>query len=156
MPRHRSLTILLIVTIAAAASAAHSRPVVQAEEQDGHLWFAYSTNAMGITGDIVTTANRIHFENGSILRLEATGKSGVFGVPAGFNPVLRNENRLCGSGPPTHATLYVEDDILALAVYRRRTEPRSPENLRDLEPGICASYKYMSSDDHLMRQLLRW
>lgn len=137
-----------------AADLDESAAVTSSGEQGSNTgdqketWIASSTSAIAITGDITIQPEKLTFQNGAAIDIAfveeregnwsmiAFGPGKIFQVPAGSNPVLLNDNVLCGP-PVTHIVLSkLGADGLSLSVYSSETLPTS------FGDGGCAVYNY--------------
>lgn len=142
-------TMQQVCGFAATASVSQSsRPVVSSRD----AWTAASTTATAITGDIQISGRGIRFENGKTLELATTDQPGVLRVVKRENPILKNDNLLCGQQPPTFV-VYGRDErtesldsssSLYLKVYNgSQTPPGSDAIGMDHKgSGFCALYNY--------------
>lgn len=115
-------------------------------------WTAASTTATAITGDIQISAKGIRFENGTTLELTSTDQPGVLRLVKRENPVLKNNNLLCGQQPPTFV-VYGRDERtesldsssnLYLKVYNGSQIPPGSDaiGMDHKGSGFCALYNY--------------
>ncbi|WP_245307771.1 hypothetical protein [Hoeflea sp. IMCC20628] len=110
---------------------------------------AISSTAMAITGDIELDDFEIVFENGETLEFdelvadtfmvdgEEVGAS-VYSVKTPADPVLNNDNLLCGQGDVTYVAAWgdaSDDSLTIVAVFDTQDVP-------DSNADMCASYTY--------------
>jgi hypothetical protein len=124
----------------------------------GEKWEAVSTTAMGVTGDITFSPDRITFGNGKSLPLAPSGTLPAFGAPtenvsatlyrvtAPADPVLLHGNRLCG-GPAAQGVTFIvvwkparvasDVDPRSMAAFSGDVRPTAAGG-----PGFCGTYNY--------------
>lgn len=115
-------------------------------------WHAMSTTATAITGDIRVSAAEIRFQNGAKLKLAVTDHPGVLRVAEAANPVLNNDNLLCGQAPPTFVVFGRDEgtesldgsSVLYLKVYNAKQLPPASDaiGMNSSGAGFCALYNY--------------
>jgi uncharacterized protein YecT (DUF1311 family) len=118
-------------------------------------WTATSTTSTAITGDIVTSDDRIAFAGGAELGLQSVGsdRPGIYRVDPPANPVLENGNRLCGDDAPTFIALapgagsasLAESSSLHLIVFQGAVAPPASAATSGMSgggPGRCALLNY--------------
>jgi hypothetical protein len=141
----------VLPALASAALLAQSSawPASAAEQ-----WQVVGTTAMGTTGDVTFSPDRIAFGNGKALPLAAAGtvrdfevhgkkvNATLYRVTAPDDPLLLNGNRLCGGRPPQPVTFIAvwkpaligadvdPRGIAAFSGNARPTMARRPEFLR--------------------------
>jgi len=110
---------------------------------------AISSTAMAITGDIEFDDFSITFENGESLEFdELVGDSfmvgdeevaaSVYSVTTPADPLLNNDNQLCGRGDVTYVASWgaaSDDSLTIVAVFDTQDVP-------DSDADMCASYTY--------------
>jgi hypothetical protein len=142
-------TMQQVCGFAATASTSQSSRTAASSSDS---WTATSTTATAITGDIQISTEGIRFENGKTLELAATNQPGVLRVVKRENPVLKNDNLLCGQQPPTFV-VYGRDERtesldgssnLYLKVYNGSQTPPGSDaiGLDHKGSGFCALYNY--------------
>jgi len=123
---------LLTLVLAAPAAAA------------GAKWTAVSTTAISITGDIDVADDSITFQNGERIGLKPVADAaGIFTLdPPTANPVLLNDNYLCGSNaPPKYLALPIDGTTAYLLAFDGPDVPTLAADPLD-QTGICALYTY--------------
>jgi len=123
---------LLTLVLAAPAAAA------------GAKWTAVSTTAISITGDIDVADDSITFQNGERIGLKPVADAaGIFTLdPPTANPVLLNDNYLCGSSaPPKYLALPIDGTTAYLLAFDGPDVPTLAADPLD-QTGICALYTY--------------
>lgn len=119
-------------------------------------WQAMSRTATGITGDITVTANRITFQNGASIEVQAVDQdldNGItlYQVVSKTNPVMLNGNLLCGQAPVDYLTLQhvgngrAADLSMTLYYYpeQLRLKDLPLRDQSDLTRTMCAIYNYV-------------
>ncbi|WP_246245682.1 hypothetical protein [Mesorhizobium zhangyense] len=113
---------------------------------DEDSYVAVSGTAMSVTGDIQFDDFSITFENGKTLNFSGLvadtfivdGQevpASVYQVSHPGDPVLENDNRLCGSGAVTYIANWDDNGRSLVAVFTGDEAPSSNEEM-------CASYTY--------------
>lgn len=106
---------------------------------------AVSNTAMSITGDIEFDDFGITFETGEQITFDQligntfvvggeTVNGSVYSVAEPKDPVLLNDNRLCGE-PVTYVASWGDADTTTVAVFSTQDAPTS-------DADMCASYTY--------------
>lgn len=120
-------------------------PALSYTEED--FYTASSSTAVSITGDIQMDDFSITFANGETLEFadlvadnfSVDGKrvpASLYRVRNPADPVLENDNQLCGSGDVTYIATWGADPLVTtLAVF---TSDNAPEDSSEM----CASYIY--------------
>lgn len=107
-------------------------------------WVAASTTAMSITGDIEVSEDKIVFQTGASFDLKPVeGEAQLFTVESATeNPVLLNDNYLCGANaPPSYIAFAMYETSMILLAFDGPDVPKLNPDPLDQE-GICASFTY--------------
>jgi hypothetical protein len=119
-------------------------------------WQAMSRTATGITGDITVTPQRITFQNGASIEIQAVDQDldnglTLYQVLSKTNPVLLNGNQLCGQAPVDYLTLQqlgadrAADLSMTLYYYpdSLRLKDLPLRDQSDQTRTMCAIYNYI-------------
>ncbi|MDE2583340.1 MAG: hypothetical protein KGL52_17015 [Rhodospirillales bacterium] len=153
---HAGLLPLLLAACAAAPASPSATPSAAGPPE---RWTATSTTSVSITGDVTFQPGKVTFQNGRSLALARIGPVADFKtllgtVPATLyrvtppaDPVLENDNRLCGQGRHSWLVTFVviwrpsplPGDVSPrmMDTFSGRAAPGSEQ-----DAGFCGSFAY--------------
>lgn len=109
---------------------------------------AYSKTAVAITGNVVMDGTIIRFSNGESLPWQAIHEEGsttVYEVLSTMNPVLLNNNTLCGDQPIARAVVKENDEKVTMLLFDESNI--EPVHALINSGNACASFSYIKIHD---------
>ncbi|GHB25622.1 hypothetical protein GCM10007094_12140 [Pseudovibrio japonicus] len=130
---------LLLSTLPVSASS------IDAANETGERWEAFSTTAQSITGDIIVTPTSITMASGSVLQIEPFPGDvpNLYRFTGAEHLRLIRDNTLCGPDTTDGYLVLVSpgDNMLEIDVFDGDPPPGSVDNMHSA-PNFCASYIY--------------